>query len=38
MRLFGTRFDPTLADREARYAAELAELEREVASYNTGHR
>jgi glutamate dehydrogenase len=38
VRLFEARFDPEIADREARYAAELAAVEREVASYNTGHR
>ncbi|BDG02482.1 NAD-glutamate dehydrogenase domain-containing protein [Anaeromyxobacter oryzae] len=38
VRLFELRFDPELADREARYAAELPEVEREIASYNTGHR
>ncbi len=36
--LFETRFDPDVADREARYAAELPKMEQEVASYNTGHR
>ena len=38
VRLFAARFDPDIADREARYAAELQEVEREVESYNTGHR
>ena len=38
VRLFELRFDPDLADREARYAAELPAVEHEVASYNTGHR
>jgi len=38
VRLFVARFDPDVADREARYAAELQDVEREVASYNTGHR
>jgi glutamate dehydrogenase len=38
VRLFAARFDPDVPDREARYAAELQEVEREVASYNTGHR
>jgi glutamate dehydrogenase len=38
VRLFEARFDPDVAGREERYAAELAEVEREVASYNTGHR
>ena len=37
-RLFEARFDPDLPDREQRYAADRAELEHEVASYNTGHR
>jgi glutamate dehydrogenase len=38
VRLFEARFDPDIADRDARYAAALASVEREVASYNTGHR
>ena len=38
VRLFEVRFDPDLPNREARYAAERAETEREVAAYNTGHR
>ncbi len=38
VRLFEARFDPNVADREARYAAELEGVEREVAAYNTGHR
>ena len=38
VRLFEARFDPEIADREARYAAELESVELEVASYNTGHR
>jgi len=38
VRLFEVRFDPDLPNREARYAAERAETEREVAAYNTGHK
>jgi glutamate dehydrogenase len=38
VRLFEARFDPDVVDREERYAAELQSVEREVASYNTGHR
>jgi glutamate dehydrogenase len=38
VRLFELRFDPELEDRDARYAAELPEVERELAAYNTGHR
>jgi len=38
VRLFKVRFDPDLPDREARYAAQRAETEREVAAYNTGHK
>ncbi|HET9555230.1 MAG TPA: NAD-glutamate dehydrogenase domain-containing protein [Anaeromyxobacteraceae bacterium] len=38
VRLFKTRFDPDLPDREKAWAAELAKVEHEVASYNTGHR
>ena len=38
VRLFTARFDPDVADRETRYASELQDIEREVASYNTGHR
>ncbi len=38
VRLFEVRFDPDLANREVRYAAERAEVEREVAAYNTGHK
>ena len=37
-RLFETRFDPELADREARYQEEAAKVAREVAAHNTGHR
>ncbi|BDG07310.1 NAD-glutamate dehydrogenase domain-containing protein [Anaeromyxobacter paludicola] len=38
VRLFEARFDPDVPDRETRYPALLAELEKEVADYNTGHR
>ncbi len=38
VRLFKVRFDPDLPDREARYAAQRGETEREVAAYNTGHK
>ena len=38
VRLFKTRFAPGLADREASWAAQLAEVEHEVAAHNTGHR
>jgi glutamate dehydrogenase len=38
VRLFEARFDPEIADRATRYAAELASVEHEIASYNTGHR
>jgi glutamate dehydrogenase len=38
VRLFKTRFDPDLPDREARYQAELKLVEHEVAAHNTGHR
>jgi glutamate dehydrogenase len=38
VRLFKTRFDPDLADREARWRTELAQVEHEVAAHNTGHR
>jgi len=37
-RLFELRFDPAIADREARYEAALAETIQEIAAYNTGHR
>jgi glutamate dehydrogenase len=37
VRLFKARFDPERIDRGARYPAELAEVERELAAYNTGH-
>ncbi|HSN93347.1 MAG TPA: NAD-glutamate dehydrogenase domain-containing protein [Anaeromyxobacteraceae bacterium] len=38
VRLFETRFDPDRADREATWARELEQVEREVAAHNTGHR
>jgi len=38
VRLFELRFDPGVEGREARYAQALEELEREVSTYNTGHR
>ena len=38
VRLFELRFDPEVAGREASYAEALAQLEREVVTYNTGHR
>ena len=38
VKLFHTRFDPNLADREAKWARELAEAERAVRDYNTGHK
>jgi glutamate dehydrogenase len=38
VRLFKTRFDPDLKDRDAAWARELAEVEHEVAAHNTGHR
>jgi len=38
IRLFRTRFDPGLADREAAYQAVLAETREAVERYNTGHR
>ncbi|HSD19892.1 MAG TPA: NAD-glutamate dehydrogenase domain-containing protein [Anaeromyxobacter sp.] len=38
VRLFELRFDPEQEERESRYAAELALVEKEVANYNTGHR
>nr|WP_224983419.1 NAD-glutamate dehydrogenase domain-containing protein [Geomonas agri] len=37
VKLFRARFEPAVADREAHYAAVLAETERVVDSYNTGH-
>jgi glutamate dehydrogenase len=36
--LFKVRFDPDRTDRETAWPRELAEVEREVAAYNTGHR
>jgi glutamate dehydrogenase len=36
--LFRTRFDPQLPKREQAYATALAEAERAVREYNTGHR
>jgi len=38
VKLFRTRFDPAVTDREARWPRELAEVEHEVAAHNTGHR
>ena len=38
VRLFRARFDPRLDDREAHYRQTLAELDRAIADYNTGHR
>jgi glutamate dehydrogenase len=38
VRLFETRFDPALPDREAAYVRLLAEVEHEVEGHNTGHR
>jgi len=38
VRLFMVRFDPDRRDRDAAWPRELAEVEREVAAYNTGHR
>jgi glutamate dehydrogenase len=38
VRLFKTRFDPDLRDREAAWSRELAQVEREVEGHNTGHR
>ena len=38
VRLFEVRFDPEVQDRDARFARESEELEREIAAYNTGHR
>jgi len=36
--LFRLRFDPDQPERESRYRAALADMERAVAEYNTGHR
>jgi glutamate dehydrogenase len=38
VRLFKVRFDPDRRDRDTAWPRELAEVEREVAAYNTGHR
>ena len=38
LRLFRTRFDPALHDREAAYQSLLAETTELVKDYNTGHR
>jgi glutamate dehydrogenase len=38
VRLFEARFDPDVQDRDARFARESAEVDREIAAYNTGHR
>jgi glutamate dehydrogenase len=38
VRLFATRFDPRLPDREARFEAERGRLEQDLSTYNTGHR
>ncbi|MBI5070647.1 MAG: NAD-glutamate dehydrogenase [Deltaproteobacteria bacterium] len=38
VKLFRTRFDPGLQNRERVYARELAEAERAVRDYNTGHK
>jgi glutamate dehydrogenase len=38
VKLFRTRFDPEVTDREVRWKRELAEVEHEVAAHNTGHR
>jgi glutamate dehydrogenase len=38
VRLFRTRFDPSLRGREKAWAKELAEAERLVRDYDTGHR
>jgi glutamate dehydrogenase len=38
VRLFKLRFDPDRGDRDTAWPGELAEVEREVAAYNTGHR
>ncbi len=36
--LFSVRFDPAVADRDLIYPGTLAETERVVSAYNTGHR
>jgi glutamate dehydrogenase len=38
VRLFELRFDPEAKDRDARFAKESAEVEREIAAHDTGHR
>jgi glutamate dehydrogenase len=38
VRLFEIRFDPEIADRPEKYAAELESVEHELTAYNTGHR
>jgi glutamate dehydrogenase len=38
IRLFRVRFDPELKERDALYAAALAEVQAAVEGYNTGHR
>jgi glutamate dehydrogenase len=38
VRLFELRFDPDVKDRDARWERESAQVERELAAYNTGHR
>jgi len=38
VRLFKVRFDPDRRDRDTAWPLELAEVERELAAYNTGHR
>ncbi len=38
VKLFRTRFDPMMPDRETAYASILGETERVVRDYNTGHR
>ncbi|GAB4281196.1 MAG: NAD-glutamate dehydrogenase [Deferrisomatales bacterium] len=38
VRLFRTRFDPELPDRERAYEAQFEETARAVESYNTGHK
>ncbi|HEU5361560.1 MAG TPA: NAD-glutamate dehydrogenase domain-containing protein [Candidatus Deferrimicrobiaceae bacterium] len=37
-RLFETRFDPEVPDREARYRAVLEETDRAIETHNTGHK
>ena len=38
IRLFQLRFDPAIAQHQARYAWALAEAEHAIVDYNTGHR